>query len=96
MFHDDHTPDDERRWIADNGPVCPDLIKAIGTRRDVDFFLLYSYRYYTAAMGAAAAPGRAVLVPTAEDDPAIRLPRLRRRVPVGARLPVSHAGRTAN
>jgi hypothetical protein len=43
----------------------------IALRRD--FFLFYSYRYYTAAMGATAAPGRAVLVPTAEDDPAVRL-----------------------
>jgi len=73
VFNDDHTQDDERRWIEANGPVSPDLIKAIGSRRDIDFFLIYSYRYYSAAMGARAAAGRAVLVPTAEDDPAIRL-----------------------
>jgi glycosyltransferase involved in cell wall biosynthesis len=74
VFHEDHTIDDERRWIAENGPVCPALIRAIESRRDVDFVVLYSFRYYTAAMGAAAARGRAVLVPTAEDDPAVRLP----------------------
>jgi glycosyltransferase involved in cell wall biosynthesis len=73
VFNDDHTIDDERRWIEENGPVSPDLIKAIGGRRDVDYFILYSYRYYTAAVGAKAATGRAVLVPTAEDDPAMRL-----------------------
>ena len=73
VFNDDHTRDDERKWIEENGPVSPDLIKAIGARRDVDFFILYSYRYYSAAIGSKAAGGRAVLVPTAEDDPAIRL-----------------------
>lgn len=73
VFNDEHTRDDERRWIQENGPVSPDLVRAVGSRRDIDFFLFYSYRYYTAAMGAAAALDRAVLVPTAEDDPAIRL-----------------------
>ena len=73
VFHEEHTREDERQWILANGPVSPDLVRAIGSRRDVDFFLFYSYRYYTATMGALAAPGRAVLVPTAEDDPAARL-----------------------
>jgi glycosyltransferase involved in cell wall biosynthesis len=73
VFNEDHTRNDERRWIEENGPVSPGLIAAIGQRRDVDFFILYSYRYYSAALGAKAAAGRAVLVPTAEDDPAMRL-----------------------
>ena len=73
VFHDDHTAADERKWILENGPVCPDLVAAVQSRRDVDYFLIYSYRYYTAAMTAGAVPDRAVLVPTAEDDPAISL-----------------------
>lgn len=73
VFHDEHAREDERQWILENGPVSPDLVRAVGSRRDVDFFLFYSYRYYTAAMGARAATDRAVLIPTAEDDPAVRL-----------------------
>jgi glycosyltransferase involved in cell wall biosynthesis len=73
VFHDDHTAADERKWINENGPVCPDLVSAVQSRRDIDYFLIYSYRYYTAAMTAGAVPDRAVLVPTAEDDPAISL-----------------------
>jgi len=73
VFHNRHSRNDERTWIEENGPVSPDLVRAVGSRRDVDYFLLYSYRYYTAAVAASAAPGRAVLVPTAEDDPAVRL-----------------------
>lgn len=73
VFNDDHSRDNERRWIEENGPVSPDLIRAIGARRDIDFFIFYSYRYYQAVVGARAAAGRAILVPTAEDDPAVRL-----------------------
>ena len=73
VFYDDHTPADERKWILENGPVCPDLVAAVQSRRDFDYFLIYSYRYYTATMAAGAVPNRAVLVPTAEDDPAISL-----------------------
>ena len=73
VFHDEHTAADERKWLLENGPVCPDLVSAVQSRRDVDYFLIYSYRYYTATMTAGAVPDRAVLVPTAEDDPAITL-----------------------
>ena len=38
-----------------------------------DFCLFFSYRYYQAYHGARAAAARAVLVPTAERDPAIGL-----------------------
>ena len=73
VFNDVHDRADEERWIAENGPLCPDLIDAIRSRADVDFFLCYSYRYFTGIKGALAAGARAVLVPTAEEDDAIRL-----------------------
>ena len=73
VFHEPHEREDEERWIVENGPFCPDLVDAIRTRPDVDFFLCYSYRYFTGAKGALAAGARAVLVPTAEEDDAIRL-----------------------
>ncbi len=73
VFHESHSRDDEERWIVENGPLCPDLVEAVRGRSDVDFFLCYSYRYFTGNKGALAAGDRAILVPTAEDDPAIRL-----------------------
>ncbi len=73
VFNEAHGRDDEERWIIENGPYCPDLVEAIRHRTDVDFFLCYSYRYYTGVKGALAAGSRAILVPTAEEDPAIRL-----------------------
>ncbi len=73
VFNERHDRDDEERWIAENGPLCPDLVAAVGARADVDFFLCYSYRYFTGIKGALAAGRRAILVPTAEEDDAIRL-----------------------
>lgn len=73
VFNEAPSRDDEERWIVENGPVCPELVDAVSKRTDVDFFLCYSYRYFTGIKGALAAGDRAVLVPTAEDDPAIRL-----------------------
>lgn len=73
VFNEPHDRGDEERWIAENGPLCPDLVAAVVARADVDFFLCYSYRYFTGIKGALAAGRRAILVPTAEEDDAIRL-----------------------
>jgi glycosyltransferase involved in cell wall biosynthesis len=49
-------------------------VKAVTRSRDrFDRFLFYCYRYYQSFHGIPAVPDRALLVPTAEEDPAIRL-----------------------
>ncbi|MEO8361258.1 MAG: glycosyltransferase family 4 protein [Vicinamibacteria bacterium] len=73
VFNEAHGRDDEERWIVENGPLCSGLIDEVRRRTDVDFFLCYSYRYFTGIKGALAAGDRAVLVPTAEEDAAIHL-----------------------
>jgi glycosyltransferase involved in cell wall biosynthesis len=73
VFLDEHTRADQEKWIVENGPVCPDLIRAVESRRDIDFFICYSFRYYSAALAARAVPDRAILLPTAEDDPAVHM-----------------------
>lgn len=77
VFRDFHTPDDESAWIAANGPLSPALVQALPGRRDVDLFVFYSYRYYTTFHGLPPVAARAVLVPTAEDDAAVRLDAFR-------------------
>ena len=73
VYHDEHTLDEEREWVVENGPVCPALVKALpGWTADVVVF--YSYRYYQSFFGLPAVADRAVLVPTAEEDPAVELP----------------------
>ncbi len=73
VFDDEHQPADERRWVVANGPDCPELVESLGRMRDVDLFLFYSYRYYQSFFGLPRVADRAVLVPTAEEDPAVRL-----------------------
>lgn len=78
VFRDHHTSADEEEWVDQNGPLAPALVAALPGMRHVDLFLFYSYRYYTTFRGLPAVADRAVLVPTAEDDRAIRLPVFRR------------------
>jgi glycosyltransferase involved in cell wall biosynthesis len=63
----------ERAWVEENGPRCPALVKSLSRLPDVDLFLFYCYRYYQTFFGLPRVADRAVLVPTAEEDPAIEL-----------------------
>ena len=74
VFNEEHTLADEREWVVENGPFCPDLVRALDDLTDVDLFVFYSYRYYQTFFGLPTVSDRAVLVPTAEEDPAIELP----------------------
>ena len=75
VFDDDeHTRDDEIAWVEENGPFVPALVRALPALRDIDLFIFYSYRYYQTFFGLPTVADRAVLVPTAEEDPAIELP----------------------
>ena len=74
VFRAEHSLDDEREWVEENGPQSPELVKSLRSRRRVDFFIFYSYRYYQTFFGLPTVADRAVLVPTAEEDPAIGLP----------------------
>ena len=74
VFEQEHSIADELRWLDSEGPTSPALIRHITRVRDeFDFFVFFSYRYYHAWHGIHAVPGKAVLVPTAERDPAIGL-----------------------
>jgi glycosyltransferase involved in cell wall biosynthesis len=85
VFGDRHTMDDERAWIVQNGPFCPALVEALPRMSHVELFVFYSYRYYTTFFGLPEVASRAVLVPTAEEDQAVRLPVFRElfRLPRG-------------
>ena len=74
VFQNQHSFADELRWLDAEGPTSPSLVNHIAAHAEsYDFCLFFSYRYYQAYHGARAAAGRAVLVPTAERDPAIGL-----------------------
>jgi glycosyltransferase involved in cell wall biosynthesis len=74
VFDRRHSIADELRWLDSEGPTSPALIRHIQrVAPDFDFFLFFSYRYYHTFHGARAVPGKAVIVPTAERDPALGL-----------------------
>jgi len=74
VFTRQHSLHDELEWLDSEGPVSPDLINRIAVTPDeFDYVILFSARYYQAYHGVCALPGRAVLVPTAERDPALGL-----------------------
>jgi len=74
VFDQVHSIADELSWLESEGPASPALLHYLErAATDLDFVLLFSYRYYHAWHGARQLASKAVLVPTAERDPAIGL-----------------------
>lgn len=70
--------EDERRWFRESGPYVPGLVEHLQkSSEEHDLFIFFSYRYYPTFAGLPVVARRAILVPTAEEDPAIRLGVLR-------------------
>jgi len=65
---------DQEQWFRENGPESPELLEFLAAHgRDFDRILFWSFRYYQSFFGLPLVADRAVLVPTAEEDPVIRL-----------------------
>lgn len=65
---------DELRWLEEEGPWSPRLVRYLRDHAGAfDFFVFFSYRYYTTYHGLRSVPDKALLVPTAEDDGVYRL-----------------------
>jgi len=67
------TLDQSRRWVALNGPVCPDLVDAVASA-DADVVACYPYLFATTVDAVAVSRSPVVLHPAAHDEPALRLP----------------------
>jgi glycosyltransferase involved in cell wall biosynthesis len=74
VFDEIHSIQDELEWLGSEGPASTRLVRYSEQHAaEYDFFLLFSYRYYHAFHVARRVAAKAVLVPTAERDPAIGL-----------------------
>ncbi|WP_110169323.1 glycosyltransferase family 4 protein [Luteitalea pratensis] len=74
VFETPHSITDELAWLDAEGPTSPALVAHIKRHASsYDYLYFFSYRYHHAYHGVRAAADRAILVPTAERDPAIGL-----------------------
>jgi glycosyltransferase involved in cell wall biosynthesis len=64
----------QEAWFRENGPDAPALLEHLASHGAAyDLVLFWTYRYAPSYFGVPLVANRAVLVPTAEDDPAIGL-----------------------
>jgi len=69
-----HSLQEELDWLESEGPVSPGLVSRVRrSEGEFDFVVFFCVRYYQSYHGARAVPERAVLVPTAEREPALGL-----------------------
>ena len=64
----------QHEWFRENGPRVPGLLDHLRTDGDqYDLVLFWSYRYYPSFFGLPLVRDRAILIPTAEEDPTVWL-----------------------
>ncbi len=72
VFNNEHTLEDEKEWLYEEGPLIPALIEELEKRGD-EFhkYIFFSYRYYHSYAGLNKFRDKSILVPTAEHDEVI-------------------------
>lgn len=74
VFGGQHSYLDELDYVRMVGPHSSGLLDYVArVRRDYDLFVFFTYQYFPTVFGLPLVPERAVLVPTAHDDPHLRL-----------------------
>jgi len=68
------TPEREVEWFRANGPDAPALLEHLRAHGgDYELLLFWAFRYAPTFFGLPSVSGRAILLPTAEEDPAVDL-----------------------
>jgi glycosyltransferase involved in cell wall biosynthesis len=74
IFNNSHGRNDEMEWLKQQGPWCPGLVDYLERHHQTyDVLVFFTYLYAPTVMGIHVAPSKSLLVPTAHDEPAIRL-----------------------
>jgi glycosyltransferase involved in cell wall biosynthesis len=74
IFQDEHVLADELRWLEEEGPLVPELLRELERReKEFAYFIFFSYRYYHSFYGVKKFNRKAILVPTAEHDQVVYL-----------------------
>ncbi len=63
----------EEHWLAEQGPRVPELLAHLASNRDhYDAFIFFTYLYLPTAWGVPLVAHKALVVPTAHDEPPFR------------------------
>jgi glycosyltransferase involved in cell wall biosynthesis len=74
VFTTRSSPAEQEAWFRENGPEAPELLDYLRRHgSEYDLILFWSYRYYQSFFGLPLVADRSILVPTAEEDPLIRV-----------------------
>lgn len=74
IFWNKHRTEDELKWMKLQGPYSTELLSFIKKNKDnYDFFIFFTYLYCTTFFGLPLVKDKAILVPTAHDEPPIYL-----------------------
>jgi glycosyltransferase involved in cell wall biosynthesis len=74
IFANPHTREDELKWLEMQGPWSPALLEYLQRHhRSYDALIFFTYLYAPTVLGLEIDPSRAILIPTAHDEPAIHL-----------------------
>ncbi|MFI5177336.1 MAG: glycosyltransferase family 4 protein [Vicinamibacterales bacterium] len=74
IFHHAHNRQEELEWLKQQGPWSPGLIEYLERHHQhYDVLIFFTYLYAPTVLGLKVAPSKSLLVPTAHDEPAIRL-----------------------
>jgi glycosyltransferase involved in cell wall biosynthesis len=74
IFTSPHTREDELEWLRQQGPWSPALLEYLErNQHPYDVLIFFTYLYAPTVLGMKIAPHKSILVPTAHDEPAIRL-----------------------
>lgn len=69
----------DKWWVKEQGPYAQELISYIKeNKRKYDVFIFVTYLYYTTVMGLPEVADKAILIPTAHDEPYIYFPIYRK------------------
>lgn len=74
FFNHDLSESREQEWVDKQGPYCPKAIKYLEDhKKDYDVFIFFTYLYYMSVMGIPKVCDKAIVIPTAHDEPFMRM-----------------------
>ncbi len=74
IYKGQSTHEQELEWLERQGPVVPELVEYLKKEHErFDLIIFFTYLYYPTFYGLKVAPEKSFLIPTAHDEPPLRL-----------------------